>query len=283
MERTEKQRGFDLHTHSVFSDGTTRPSEIAADVAALGLSGFALTDHDTIDGWEEAREAAAMHGIDFLPGIEITTKFAGRSPHLLGYGISPDDEELFDALAVVRRARLTRASKMVDLIKKDFAITWEDVLGSEDARTVGRPHIADALVRAGYFIDRSAVFAELLYPGSPYYIGTLAMDTAEAIRLVREAGGVPVIAHPAANRQSAAIPLADLEALAAAGLWGIELDHPENRAEWIPELRTGSADIGLIPTGSSDFHGAGKPNRLGDFTTPETTVAAIRKMTATPR
>ena len=283
MERTEKQRGFDLHTHSVFSDGTTRPSEIAADVAALGLSGFALTDHDTIDGWEEAREAAAMHGIDFLPGIEITTKFAGRSPHLLGYGISPDDDELFDALAVVRRARLTRASKMVDLIKKDFAITWEDVLGSEDARTVGRPHIADALVRAGYFIDRSAVFAELLYPGSPYYIGTLAMDTAEAIRLVREAGGVAVIAHPAANRQSEAIPLADLEALAAAGLWGIELDHPENRAEWIPELRTGSADIGLIPTGSSDFHGAGKPNRLGDFTTPETTVAAIRKMTATPR
>ncbi|MBC9944497.1 PHP domain-containing protein [Leucobacter sp. cx-328] len=283
MDRTEKQRGFDLHTHSVFSDGTTRPSEIAADVAALGLSGFALTDHDTIDGWEEAREAAAMHGIDFLPGIEITTKFAGRSPHLLGYGISPDDDELFDALAVVRRARLTRASKMVDLIKKDFAITWEDVLGSEDARTVGRPHIADALVRAGYFVDRSAVFAELLYPGSPYYIGTLAMDTAEAIRLVREAGGVPVIAHPAANRQSEAIPLADLAALAAAGLWGIELDHPENRAEWIPELRVGSAEIGLIPTGSSDFHGAGKPNRLGDFTTPETTVAAIRKMTATPR
>ncbi|MGR4010584.1 PHP domain-containing protein [Leucobacter sp. 1207-22] len=283
MSNTEQHRGFDLHTHSVYSDGTTRPSEIAAEAARIGLSGFALTDHDTIDGWDEAREAAAAHGIDFLPGIEITTKFAGRSPHLLGYGISPEAGELFDALSVVRSARLARASKMVELIMVDYAITWEDVLGAEDARTVGRPHIADALVRAGYFVDRSAAFTELLYPGSPYYIGTLTMDTAEAIRLVRQAGGVPVIAHPAANRQAEPIPLTDLTALAAAGLWGIELEHPENRPEWVPVLREGAREIGLVPTGSSDFHGAGKPNRLGDFTTPETTVAAIRKMTATPR
>ena len=273
---------FDLHTHSVHSDGTTRPAAIAREAAELGLTGFALTDHDTIDGWEEARDEAASAGIEFLPGIEITTKFGGRSRHLLGYGIAPQAGELVEALAAVRESRTSRAREMVRRLAPDFGITWEEVLGEEDARTVGRPHIADALVAAGHFADRTAAFAEVLHPRSPYYLGTMAIDTVEAIRLVRAAGGVAVLAHPAADRQRMPQPESDIARFARAGLWGIELDHPENRADWLPALRVAAVDLGLTATGASDYHGAGKPNRLGERTTPEDTVAVLRSLVARP-
>lgn len=283
MAGTGTPLGFDLHTHSVCSDGTTRPGEIAREAAELGLAGFALTDHDTIDGWGEAREAARDAGVDFLPGIEITTKFRGRSRHLLGYGIRPEAGELFAALAEVRESRVTRAREMVRRLSADYAITWDQVVGADDARTVGRPHIADALVAAGYAVDRSAAFEAVLFPGSPYYMGTKAIETAEAIRLVRAAGGFAVIAHPAAARQSAPLPAADLAALAAVGLGGVELDHPENRADWLPSLEGAAAELRLEVTGASDYHGAGKPNRLGERTSDPAIVARIRENVAVPR
>lgn len=274
---------FDLHTHSVYSDGTTRPAQIAAEAAALGLEGFALTDHDTVDGWEEARQAASDTGLGFLPGIEITTKFRGRSRHLLGYGMRHEAGDLFEALAEVRDSRMVRAREMVRRIAGDYDIEWDQVVGEEDARTVGRPHIADALVAAGYFPDRSTAFSEILHPASPYYLGTHAIDTAEAIRLVRAAGGVTVLAHPAAERQRAPLSGEDLRALAAAGLWGVELDHPENRLSWLPPLERAAARLGLRSTGASDYHGTGKPNRLGERSTPGDTWAEIRSLVAVPR
>ncbi|UOQ55825.1 PHP domain-containing protein [Leucobacter allii] len=277
------QHGFDLHTHSVHSDGTTRPEEIAAAAAAAGLAGFALTDHDTVDGWDEARAAAAQHGIGFLPGIEITTKHAGRSRHLLGYGLDPAAGELLAALAQVRRHRLDRAREMVRRVSADYAITWDAVVGAEDARTVGRPHIADALVLAGYFPDRSTAFEQVLHPASPYYIGTYAIDTTEAIRLVRAAGGAAVLAHPAAFRQRAATAPHELAELAAAGLWGVELAHPENRADWMPPIEAAAARHGLVGTGASDYHGAGKPNRLGERSTDPGVVERLRGIVTTPR
>lgn len=282
MAEPGAQRGFDLHTHSTFSDGTTRPEEIAVEAAALGLAGFALTDHDTIDGWDEAREAARSTGVDFLPGIEITTEYRHRSRHLLGYGIDPGFAELFTALAVVRDSRLTRAREMVRRISADFAISWESVVGDEEARTVGRPHIADALVAAGYFPDRSTVFERLLHPRSAYYISTYAIETAEAIRLVRAAGGVAVLAHPAATRQRLPVSAEDLRALASDGLWGVELQHPENRSDWLPALERTAVESGLEITGASDYHGAGKPNRLGECTTDSGVVARLRALVATP-
>lgn len=273
---------FDLHTHSVYSDGTTRPADIAAHAASLGLAGFSLTDHDTADGWEEARDAARSNGIAFLPGIEITTKHRGRSRHLLGYGIERGAGELFEALSNVRDSRWERAREMVRRISSDYAIDWDQVVGEEDARTVGRPHIADALVASGYFPDRSTAFSEVLHPTSPYYIGTYAIDSVEAIRLVRAAGGVAVIAHPAAERQKAPLPVSDLRELAAAGLWGIELDHPENREDWLPRLRAAARDLRLHVTGASDYHGAGKPNLLGERSTPAEIWAEIRSAVAVP-
>jgi predicted metal-dependent phosphoesterase TrpH len=254
MAGSGTQQGFDLHTHSVFSDGTTRPSDIA-------------------------REA----GVDFLPGIEITTKHAGRSRHLLGYGIDPAAGELFAALAEVRSSRLGRAQEMVRRLSAAYAITWESVVGEEDARTVGRPHIADALVAAGYFADRSTAFAEILHPGSPYYLGTYAIETVEAIRLVRAAGGAAALAHPAAFRQRTPTTARELRELAAAGLWGVELDHPENRADWLPPLAEAAAELGLAVTGSSDYHGVGKPNLLGERATDPALVERLRERLVTPR
>ncbi len=283
MAGSGTQQGFDLHTHSVFSDGTTRPSDIAREAAGIGLAGFALTDHDTIDGWDEARDAARGAGVDFLPGIEITTKHAGRSRHLLGYGIDPAAGELFAALAEVRSSRLGRAQEMVRRLSTAYAITWESVVGEEDARTVGRPHIADALVAAGYFADRSTAFAEILHPGSPYYLGTYAIETVEAIRLVRAAGGAAALAHPAAFRQRTPTTARELRELAAAGLWGVELDHPENRTDWLPQLAGAAAELGLAVTGSSDYHGAGKPNLLGERATDPALVERLRERLVTPR
>lgn len=283
MARATAPGGYDFHTHSVHSDGTTRPAEVAAEAAALGLEGFALTDHDTVSGWDEAREASRAVGLDFLPGIEITTKHEWESRHLLGYGIDPHSGELLAALARVRDSRLERAREMVRRVAADYAITWEDVVQDGDARTVGRPHIADALVAAGYFADRSTAFEQVLHPGSPYYIGTYAIDTLDAIELVRAAGGVPVLAHPAAFRQRAAVQAAELAELAAAGLWGVELAHPENRLDWMPELELAVGDLGLETTGASDYHGAGKPNRLGEQRTSPEVVARLRELVVTPR
>lgn len=275
--------GFDIHTHSVHSDGTTRPAAIAVEAAELGLAGFALTDHDTVEGWGEARDTASAHGIGFLPGIELTTKHNWKSRHLLGYGIDPGAGELMTALERVRDSRFGRARQMVDLLAADYAITWELVVGESETISVGRPHIADALVAGGYFIDRSAAFAEVLHPRSDYYVPTYALDTLEAIRLVREAGGVSVLAHPVAERQRTPTPPEAVREFASAGLGGIELEHPENRADWLPPLRAVAAELGLLVTGSSDYHGAGKPNRLGEFTTPLETVELIRGVVATPR
>lgn len=283
--------GYDLHTHSIFSDGTTTPSEIAAEASKAGLAGFALTDHDTVDGWDEAREGAAQYGLSFVPGIEITTKYRGHSRHLLGYGVDPDFGDLFGALAYVRDQRLVRVKEMVRRVSADYAITLEDVIGASvsivegngDVATVGRPHIADALVARGYFTDRTTAFNEVLHPGSPYYLGTHAIETAEAIRLVGKGGGVAVLAHPAAFRQHAALDVAHLTELAAAGLWGVELEHPENREDWLPPLTEAAHGLGLEVTGSSDFHGAGKPNRLGQHRTSAATVALMRESVVTPR
>lgn len=271
---------YDLHTHSLHSDGTTAAAEIAVEAASVGLAGFSLTDHDTVEGWNGARAAAAEAGIDFLPGMEITTKHDYRSTHLLAYGFEPTAPELTAALARVRDSRHGRAREMVTRLAADFDIDWHSIIEGGEDRTLGRPHIADALVGAGYYADRGAAFDDVLHPRSPYYVPTYAIETEDAIRMVLQAGGVPVLAHPAAARQSRAVDLAALERFVAAGLWGIELDHPENRADWLPPLASFAASHGLHVTGASDYHGAGKANRLGERTSSAETWQAIRGLAA---
>ncbi len=271
---------YDLHTHSVHSDGTTTPTEIATEAAEIGLAGFALTDHDTTEGWNAAREATQHLGLDFLPGMEITTKHHWRSTHILAYGFDPEHPDLIAELQRVRESRLGRAREMVTRLSADFDIDWYSVIEAGEDRTIGRPHIADALVAAGYFVDRSAAFADVLHPQSSYYVPTYAIESAEAIRLVRSAGGVTVLAHPAAGRMSRPIDLDSLDELCDEGLWGIELEHPENRADWLPELIRFANQNDLRVTGASDYHGAGKANLLGQHTSSTETWNEIRALVA---
>lgn len=260
------------------------PAEVVSQAATVGLRGLALTDHDTIEGWVDARVAAAAAEIDFLPGLEITTKHQGISVHLLGYGIDPEHTELLAELARIRMSRVNRAEEMVRRLAVKYDISWQEISGAiASGGTVGRPHIADALVSRGHFSDRGEVFEHILHPASPYYVRTYAIETLDAIRLVNDAGGVSVLAHPAAVRQRGPAPVDRLNLFLEAGLWGVELDHPENRPEWIPPLRERAEQIGLEITGASDFHGTGKMNQLGERTSSPELVERMRERIVTPR
>jgi predicted metal-dependent phosphoesterase TrpH len=270
---------YDLHTHSYFSDGTTSPTDIAKLVWQRGLGGFSLTDHDTAAGWPEARLAASKFALDFLPGMELTTRFHGRSTHLLAFGVRARDSALSRELDTVRQSRDERAREMVRRLSADFQISFDDV-AEATTQTLGRPHIADALIRAGYVADRSEAFARLLSVDSPYYVPTYALETRDAVELVRRAGGAAVLAHPAAVRHRQVITSEELEELIEAGLSGIELRHPENDESRIPPLRDLAERHGLLITGSSDYHGAGKANQLGEHITAKQVVDQLRACVA---
>ena len=190
---------IDPHTHSACSDGTDSPAELMAKAAGAGLDVVGLTDHDTMAGWQEAARAVPFTGVALLRGTEISCAADGVTLHLLSYLHRADDAGLEAAFARARRSRDSRAQRMVERLSQDYPVTWEDVLTqSADSHTIGRPHIADALVAAGSFPDRNAAFAGPLATSSPYYVHHWALDPVEACRLVRAAGGVPVAAHPRA-------------------------------------------------------------------------------------
>jgi len=267
---------IDLHTHSVASDGTERPAEVIASAAAAGLDVVALTDHDSTRGWEEAEQAARRLGIALVRGAELSCRLHGRSVHLLSYLHDPQTPALLDEAEQVRIARLDRARRIVDLLSEDMALTWDDVLAQTgDEATVGRPHIADALVARGHVPDRSAAFTHLLATGSPYWVPHYAPDAADAIRLVLAAGGVPVLAHPGAAQRDRPVSDEEIEALVAAGLAGLEVDHRDNDDAQRARLRATARRHGLLETGSSDYHGAGKPNLLGENLTTAEVLAEI--------
>lgn len=259
---------IDLHTHSAVSDGTDTPTELVVAAAAAGLDVVALTDHDTTAGWDEAADAARRHGVALVRGSEISTRYGGVRAHLLCYLQDPADEALAAELTVTRRSSQERALRIVEMLAVHYPITWADVLAyTGQDTTVGRPHIADALVGIGAYADRGSVFASVFAPGSPYRPARHAPDTAEAIRLVRDAGGVPVLAHPGAVARGSILSDEAIEALAEAGLAGLEVNHRDNPIDQQIRLGGLAKDLGLLVTGSSDYHGAGKPNVLGEHTT----------------
>ncbi|TFD34807.1 PHP domain-containing protein [Cryobacterium sp. TMT1-19] len=275
---------IDLHTHSSVSDGTETPSQLVRAAAAAGLGTVALTDHDSTAGWAEAGVAARTAGLTLIPGMEFSTRVGFSSVHLLAYLFDPSNAGIVAETARVRQARLVRAEQMVERIGVDYALTWQDVLAqtTPDA-TVGRPHIADALVARGFALTRSEAFAGILHWEAGYYQPHYAPDPLRAITLVRAAGGVPVIAHPATRGAVDVIPEAKLARLAEAGLFGLELEHRENRPEAKAHLYALAEKYGLFVTGSSDYHGEGKPNRLGENTTaPEVLERIIGQGTGSP-
>lgn len=263
---------IDLHTHSTASDGTERPAGVVAAAARAGLDVVALTDHDTTAGWAEAAAAAAEHGVTLVRGAEVSCSHRGTSIHLLSYLHDPAHPGLAAEMAKARESREHRAERMVQRIAGDFPrLTWDVVqAGTASGATLGRPHIADALVRLGYFPTRDAAFAEVLHDGSPYYVPHYAPDPVTAVTLVREAGGVPVFAHPLASNRGRVVGDDVVEAMVEAGLGGLEVDHRDHDHAAREHLRSLARRWDLVVTGSSDYHGAGKENRLGEhLTAPE--------------
>lgn len=259
---------IDLHTHSTASDGTETPAELVRAAAAAGLGTIALTDHDSTAGWSAASETARTARIVLIPGMEFSSRIEFASVHLLAYLFDPTDAALVSETARIRQARLTRAERMVAHIGADYALTWDDVLHqTTPGATVGRPHIADALVAGGFALSRTEAFAGILHPRSGYYQPHYAPDPLRAVALVTAAGGVPVLAHPATRGVSDVVPEALLAKLVEAGLFGLELRHRENKPEATEQLARLAEKYSLAITGSSDYHGAGKPNRLGENTT----------------
>lgn len=259
---------IDLHTHSTASDGTHAPADLVAEASAAGLDVVAITDHDTTAGWREAAAAAVEQGIDLVRGIEISCSRHYESIHLLGYLPDPDDPELALELARARESRITRMDRMIRrMVHGGIDITVEEVRAQvAPGATLGRPHLADALVAKGVVADRDHAFRELLHDGSPYYVGHYAPDPLTAIRLVRDAGGVPVLAHPFALRTGTVTDVM-VEELAAAGLAGLEVHHRDHSPQDVERALRLAARHDLVVTGSSDYHGTGKLNELGEHTT----------------
>ena len=266
----------DLHLHSNHSDGTERPGDVMRAAHDHGIRTAALTDHDRTTGWAEAGTAAAELGMTFLPGMELSAKHEWRSVHVLGYLFDPLDAGLVAETDRIRGDRIGRAERIVRDIARDYDLTWDDVLAQTAlGATVGRPHIADALVARGFVVDRAAAFDGILHPRAGYYEPHYAPDPLTAVRLIVAAGGVPVIAHPATAGRDRMMPLDLIEELIAAGLGGFEIDHRENTEQGKRALHAIAARHDLIVTGSSDYHGAGKPNRPGEHTTDPQMVARI--------
>jgi predicted metal-dependent phosphoesterase TrpH len=272
---------IDLHTHSRVSDGTESPAQLVRAAREAGLGTVALTDHDSTAGWSEASAAARENGVTLIPGMELSTRVGWSSVHLLAYLFDPSDARLVAETARIREARLLRAEEMVQRIGQDYDLAWDDVVAQTNpGATVGRPHIADALVARGHAPNRSAAFAGILHWRAGYYQPHYAPDPLTGIELVVAAGGVPVIAHPATVSRADLALEDSMEQYVEAGLFGLEIDHRENTPEGREHLRELASRYGLALTGSSDYHGEGKPNRLGENTTaPEVLEALIARST----
>ena len=283
---------IDLHTHSTRSDGLDTPSQLVTNAAKAGINVLALTDHDTVSGWDEARSKAQELGLGFVPGIEVTSvsdvERFGRtiriSVHLLAYLPDPNHEALALVLGDTVATREARARAIVDKLAKEMPITWEMVLDHLDkGATIGRPAIADTLVTMKKVSDRSEAFDYYLATDGPFYVSHSAVSTVEAIDLIGKAGGVSVIAHPlkgvGPDTSPEDLPLDHFEEMIQRGLSGIEVYHrdvPEAARSWLLEI---ASKHNLIVTGSSDYHGvAGKPNQLGENTTSQEMLDRIVKL-----
>ena len=263
---------IDLHTHSTFSDGTMSPTELIQHGIINGITVLGLSDHDTVAGWDEA-SAAIRNELQLVLGAEISCLTEDhKSVHMLGLLFDRTFQPLQETLEASRDDRVPRMKKMIELMAADgIKITYEEVLAHKpEGATLGRPHLADALVAKHIVKGRDQAFAELINNDSKYYVSHIAPTPIEAVKLIRAAGGVAVIAHPYASFRDTALTDSHFEELKAAGLNGIEVDHRDHGADERNNLRRIAANLDLVVTGSSDFHGSGKLNLIGEnVTSPE--------------
>ena len=257
----------DLHSHSTASDGTCPPAEVMRRARAAGLDVIALTDHDTVAGHEEAREALPR-GLTLLPGMELSCRLEGHSVHLLGYLFDPARQELAAELAKIRESRLHRARAMVArLAELGAPVTWEQVSALAGDGVVGRPHIARAMVEAGVIESPEQAFGpDWIGAGGRAHVTRYALDPARAVSLNRDAGGVAVLAHPRVPERGWTVSDDVIARLAAAGLSGIEVRHPDQDRSKRMELQALADSLGLVASGGSDDHGELTGYRIGSDT-----------------
>ena len=257
---------IDIHTHTTCSDGTDRPRDLVNKAIVQGLEVLGISDHDTTSGWEEATQA--LRGtLKLALGAEISCLTTdGISVHMLGILFDPNHQEMQTVLEETRDGRLPRMRKMIEKMRAEgMDISIEDVEKAMPVgATMGRPHLADALVAKKIVKSRDEAFIDLLHNDSRFYVSHAAPTPVEAIALIRSAGGVAVIAHPFASHRGQVLKPDDFADLVAAGLNGIEVDHRDQNPDERAMLRVIARELDLVVTGSSDYHGTGKLNQLAE-------------------
>lgn len=260
---------IDLHTHTNNSDGTDSPRELVNKAISLGMSVLGVTDHDTTGGWQEAIQTVRGN-ISLALGSEISCLTDdGISVHMLGLLFDGEHKEMQTMLEETRDGRLPRMRKMIEKMRAaGIEISMDDVEAARPpGATLGRPHLADALVNKGIIKSRDEAFQGMLNNDSVFYVSHAAPTPVEAIRMIAQAGGVSVIAHPFASLRGQILQASDFADLVAAGLHGIEVDHRDQNPDERAMLRNIANELGLVITGASDYHGSGKLNSLGEFLT----------------
>src|SRR5688572_30953892 len=270
--------GYDLHTHSDRSDGTLPPAEVMVLAAQRDLAGVALTDHDTFDGLEEAAAAASGLGLDFVPGVEFSAEYDGASLHILGYWVDPDDAAIDAELLRLTATRFRRGEMIVEKLQElGFDITVERVLELAGGEAIARPHIAEAMVEAGIVATEKEAFDRYISDDGLAYVPKHALQPSEALRLIGQAGGVCVLAHPAMWRGTDTVPDTLIEEMAAGGMGGLEVFHPDHDDEMRVKYAALAARLDLVRTSSSDCHGERYEYRMGQERTDGDTFAELRR------
>ena len=264
---------IDLHTHTTASDGTDNPFEMLQNARKAGLTVVAMTDHDSIEGWREVRSKRDQipAGLTIVPGAEVSTRTQlGMSVHIVGLLFDAKNVQLAKLLSDTRDDRIPRMEKMIEKLQAaGYQVTMQDV---EEVKpvgaTLGRPHLADALIKNGIVASRDEAFAELLHNNSQFYVSHWAPSPVEAIKAIAAAGGVSILAHPFAEKRGAVLTFGEVTELAAAGLNGIERNKRDQDEAAHSKIDQLSSEHNLIKVGSSDYHGSARANQLGEEQTP---------------
>lgn len=274
---------LDLHLHTTWSDGSLPPAEVLALAETAGVSALSITDHDTVDGIQEAQAIGAKMGIEVIPGVEISSRYEDSELHVLGYFLNWKDQTLLDKLACLRASRHNRNPRIVEKLNElGLAVTYEEVKALAGTDSVGRPHIARVLMGKGYVQSAKEAFDRYLAQGAAAYVPRELPDPVEAIRWIRAARGIPVLAHPTWVKLSNEGLARLCRTLKDAGLMGIEVFYSTHKPQQTSEYLDLARQLDLLVTGGSDFHGITKPDievgmGRGGLKVPETLLEPLKK------